>query len=268
MLRRCGERPDSGVPRTGCRTLPLAIGVPGCGSPTPVVVTVSGIAANRSCSLSVGRWPTCRALGKSQSDRTGGGGDEHTPVSTRAAAALLQSTNRRGITTTARLDVADIDMAVFDPASPPIAVDRGLFQDQRPRMRSVRWAMYLDACRLIAAWWPPVIASRRSHSNPPLSPSLRSRVRSSHVVCLLYVKVHPGGLFHNSKQSSLCLYPADSTSPPCRQSLRRSIPALGSSKPHEKPYLPCPHPKAGNPSHISQHRRISGIPRHPPCHAP
>jgi hypothetical protein len=76
-----------------------------------------------------------------------------------------------GVATAARLDIADIHMAILDPAGPPIGVDAGVFQDQRPCMRGGRRAMYLHSSRFIVVWWRPVVLPRHPHC------------RSSHTIC-------------------------------------------------------------------------------------
>lgn len=65
-------------------------------------------------------------------------------------------------------------MAILSPAGPPISVDRGVFQDQLPRMRGVHSAAQLDSCRFKATWWHPVISSRAPHGcSSPLIVSQR-----------------------------------------------------------------------------------------------
>src|SRR2546427_214838 len=58
-----------------------------------------------------------------------------------------------GVATAARLDIADIHIAILDPAGPPIGVDAGVFQDQRPCMRGGRRAMYLHSSCFKVVWW-------------------------------------------------------------------------------------------------------------------
>jgi hypothetical protein len=65
------------------------------------------------------------------------------------------------------LDITSVLMTILSPAGPPIRVDRGVFQDQLPRMRSVHSAAQFDSCRFIAAWWHPVISSRAPHRCSP-----------------------------------------------------------------------------------------------------
>ena len=43
--------------------------------------------------------------------------------------ACLQRADHRRVTAAARLDIADTDMAILDPAGPSIGMDRGVFQD-------------------------------------------------------------------------------------------------------------------------------------------
>src|SRR3712207_5135728 len=77
--------------------------------------------------------------------------------------ACLECADLRGVTAGAELEIAAILMVVLHPARPAIGVDRGLGQDQLPRMRGDCWAMHLDACRLIAARRRPGLTRRHSH---------------------------------------------------------------------------------------------------------
>jgi hypothetical protein len=76
---------------------------------------------------------------------------------------FLERTDLRWVAAAAGLDITDDHMAILGPARPPICVDRGVFQDQRPSMGCGLWAMQLNSCRLIVAWWQPVRASRHLH---------------------------------------------------------------------------------------------------------
>src|SRR6266545_7268476 len=81
----------------------------------------------------------------------------------------LQGADLRWVAAGAGLDITSVLMTILSPAGPPIRVDRGVFQDQLPRMRSVHSAAQFDSCRFIAAWWHPVISSRAPHRcSPPL----------------------------------------------------------------------------------------------------
>jgi len=82
----------------------------------------------------------------------------------------LQAADLRRVAAAAGLNIADIHMAILNPASPPIGVYRRLFQDQGPDMCVADSASQFNACCLIAAWWILVISRRHLHHRfPPLS---------------------------------------------------------------------------------------------------
>jgi hypothetical protein len=72
----------------------------------------------------------------------------------------LQGADLRWVAAGASLYITSVHMTILGPAGPSIRVDRGVFQDQLPRMRGVHSAPQLDSCRFEAAWWHPVISSR------------------------------------------------------------------------------------------------------------
>jgi hypothetical protein len=88
-----------------------------------------------------------------------------------------------GVATAACLDIAEIHMAILDPAGPPIGVDAGVFQDQRPCMRGGRRAIYLHSSRFIIVWWQPVVLPRHPHWRSSPSSSRRLPSPPSHTIC-------------------------------------------------------------------------------------
>jgi hypothetical protein len=94
--------------------------------------------------------------------------DHRAPAYVRAAEDRLQRADLRWVTAAAGLDIADIHVAILEPASPSIGVDRGVFQDQLPCMRGSLGAPYFDTCRLIALWWHPVISIGHPHHHSSL----------------------------------------------------------------------------------------------------
>jgi hypothetical protein len=75
----------------------------------------------------------------------------------------LEGADLRWVAAGASLDITSVHMTILGPAGPSIRIDRGMFQDQLPRMRGVHSAPQLDSCRFKAAWWHPVISSRAPH---------------------------------------------------------------------------------------------------------
>src|SRR5215813_11437151 len=72
-----------------------------------------------------------------------------TPPPLAPGSACLYLADLRGATAAAGLDIADVHMAILDPAGPPIRVDRGVCQDHLPPMPGGHPASQVDSGCLI-----------------------------------------------------------------------------------------------------------------------